>query len=595
MSFEGYDPELVDRSGRCPTTYRAAAGFPTGGPSFPGAILYHGSDFKTFKDLVEKVRTKLGDMTFSDQLKEYWGLPLDEEIKTAYVTLLMKNRWNGNGEPDLRYDFDAAYIFLRCDSMVIKPEIFEPESIAYGSDNAATWNNAFVGDARNQLKPVRFTSVSYSDNPPEKSPFKYWGRKGYYDPFDGGIDSLWPGCKRRKWLKCVEDKRVLNDGDRVLIKDAARISSRYPNLTKDGIYVARIKEKRCRCFQVDRAGPTRCTATCRSLSLERAEDFPWGAEFDFPTVSVKQGRTNRGKLFSINKKGILGSVFNTTKWQQSFGNLSGIEKPGIGAGWDENTIMTFAIDIDPDKFAEESYCLLPKYGLACTEIPEEEKVPKVCSSVFTNGDVDFGARCKSWKNLKALADRAEFDATVQSFCSVNVWGALHECDCEGRTQRRAYRVMRRDPQAKTEDVCWWDPCKNSDTRWIMAATEDTRPASGCSAICMNYVKIDNVSDTVIGEINQYVTCATGEKPGEVDKEAGEKAGISARDTIDPDGRPSESEIVVAKIEGETEDGDGGDTINLLIIIGILLGAGLLFALVAWLLFRNKKPSVDSKK
>ena len=560
MSFEVMKPELLRRDGLCPTVFRASAGSvvtETGQSHIPVAVFYYGTDFGDFKSLVELAKTKWEEMAQEDFDQN--GNTAMQDKEEIYLTVFTQNRQNPSNLAG--YKFERAFLMSDCNRT-------DPYRVAFNirqftqstaSDNAATWLSNYGSDPRHYLDPVRFASkiVEPGENPPYA--ITNWVSGELLDPFGGGVTSLRPGCKKRQCSICVacEIPHVHpNIGDRVLIMDTDKYNPVW-NPSRDGIYEI-----------VSKPGEG-----YHEWTLRRADDFQLGTSFDFPSVVVAEG-IHAGKTFTIPSVGVLGQADVHDRWS-IFYPTQGVDVesfPGPGTPNHNNSAMTFVVKLKED--VRRNYCTLPAFRSDCAILAETGERPEVCSEWATSPSAsNYGAECKG-------VDYTTGD--MRAICSADANGALTECDCEARGNRKSFRRLQRDPRSRGADACWWNPCRTpQSSRWLSDQTAALRGSSGtCPSVCLSIADYENISNSLIEEVIQNAVCVQA-----VDDDTAAEKGVSQYDLTGPGGGPSDEDLIASAVnealeEREAEEDDGGGGVNIALVVGLVVAVGVIFLLVA---------------
>lgn len=186
------------------------------------------------------------------------------------------------------------------------------------------------------------------------------------------------------------------------------------------------------------------------------------------------GRNNTVRM-QVNVSGL-----SHTKRTLEFKNPQLIFTMLYNPSWDMNETMCFMLQ-------EQYTCDISAFTLVrpnmCTYIPSIE-----------------GAECNTWFGS---LEQGQQDSIVTNFC--NAWPDLPECSCLARTQIPIYQKMRSSFTSIVKDACWWQPCKVSDSTTVHA-TQSIRDQKCENDVCVMITNIENVTDSNIGDIEQYATC-----------------------------------------------------------------------------------------
>lgn len=123
-----------------------------------------------------------------------------------------------------------------------------------------------------------------------------------------------------------------------------------------------------------------------------------------------------------------------------------------------------------------------------------------CSNFVDLGSA--GQLCQTW--FKEHPNNA--DAAMNGYCS-NPAKATPDCGCLNRSQNPVYQVV-----GKVEnfpDACWFIPCKNPFTPYLVTSTLTDQANQGCPQnICQIINQIVDNTDTniSIGDLEQNISC-----------------------------------------------------------------------------------------
>nr|BDC17068.1 hypothetical protein [Sicyoidochytrium minutum DNA virus] len=236
-----------------------------------------------------------------------------------------------------------------------------------------------------------------------------------------------------------------------------------------------------------------------------------------------------------------------TYMRANFLNFSGPASYTIPDG---TLVYTLVFDLTRDD--EWNLCGIRQDQTQCVTNAFTLQRPSLCSIAASNEA--YAAQCVAWHNEQ---EEGTYNAFSTNMCVETAAGNLEECACLARETFTLYQLATEDPNLQTvKAACWWQPCKlNSQTLW---RTTEEIDAVCPNDICLNIQKIENVTDSQITGLQQYVGCITN---NEADGGGGSGGG-SNTDNRTPEQKAEDTRNLILYILG----GAGG----VLLIVAIVL-------------------------
>jgi hypothetical protein len=333
-------------------------------------------------------------------------------------------------------------------------------------------------------------------------------------------------CIKQGPWSCAEFSSNIADGTRILFKDTNFIPG-STTTTSDGIYEVVVnyqpapvgsltglkphvwtfpdewtKEQRDEFYNKNVKNSS--VPWLKYITFKRAEDFQIGCTFDYPSVYVEAGMTNKGKVFHIPSTGVNGDSTTPNQWVEGDApQMVTTVLPGSSQEYYGTGAITFAIYLDePDEY---SYCMLPKVTSSCKLNGSTQGRPRVCTSAMTEGDGEYGLACKAF--IEGRKD--DKHALLGELCSATNSGGLQECDCIAYNERVDYwRLVDKidEYQAGTPLHCWWTPCKPGSGRWPAVDLINPDAVKAPCTFCGNITYFEDIENSIIGEIIQDNKC-----------------------------------------------------------------------------------------